>query len=304
MIPLGTLSARGILSFQVDYLVIAGGGGGGNYAGFITNCGGGGGGAGGYRTSYGTSGRNSAAESPLTVVEGVSYTVTRGGGGAAYSQGSPSVFASITSTGGGRGGRPNLNEAGGTGGSAGGGGGANTVASRGAGTAAQGSDGGSGFVGAGNQGYGGGGGGASAAGQDGAIASLGNGGNGLANTITGSPVTRAGGGGGGSRNENDTTPGGGGSGGGGLGAYGASTGQLATSGAVNTGSGGGGGGGNYQGYNINRSIAGEGGSGVVILRYPSSFTITTTGLTASTATVGADKVTTITAGTGTVTWAA
>jgi hypothetical protein len=43
----------------------------------------------------------------------------------------------------------------------------------------------------------------------------------------------------------------------------------------------------------------------VILRYPSLYTITIgAGLTASTATINTDKVTTITAGTGTVSWAA
>jgi hypothetical protein len=48
----------------------------------------------------------------------------------------------------------------------------------------------------------------------------------------------------------------------------------------------------------------NGGSGVVILRYSSAFTITIGGgLTGSTATVGADKVTTLTAGTGNVSWA-
>jgi hypothetical protein len=44
---------------------------------------------------------------------------------------------------------------------------------------------------------------------------------------------------------------------------------------------------------------------VVILRYPSGYTITIgAGLTGSTATVGSNKVTTITAGTGNVSWAA
>jgi hypothetical protein len=43
---------------------------------------------------------------------------------------------------------------------------------------------------------------------------------------------------------------------------------------------------------------------VVILRYPSNFTITIgAGLTGSTSTVGANKVTEITAGTGNVSWA-
>jgi hypothetical protein len=49
---------------------------------------------------------------------------------------------------------------------------------------------------------------------------------------------------------------------------------------------------------------GAGGSGVVILSYASSFTITLgVGLTGTTTTVGANKVTTITAGTGSVSWA-
>jgi hypothetical protein len=43
---------------------------------------------------------------------------------------------------------------------------------------------------------------------------------------------------------------------------------------------------------------------VVILRYPNTFTITIgAGLTGSTATDGSNKVTTITVGTGNVSWA-
>jgi len=69
-----------------------------------------------------------------------------------------------------------------------------------------------------------------------------------------------------------------------------------TAGTANTGGGGGGGQSLFIGYN--------GGSGVVILRYPSAYTITVgAGLTGSTSTVGSDKVTTITAGTGNVSWA-
>ena len=49
---------------------------------------------------------------------------------------------------------------------------------------------------------------------------------------------------------------------------------------------------------------GQGGSGVVILRYPDSYTITIgAGLTGTTTTVGSNKVTTITAGSGNVSWA-
>lgn len=121
-----------------------------------------------------------------------------------------------------------------------------------------------------------------------------NGGNGLANTITGTSVTRTGGGGG-----STTTQGAGGSGGGGAGRDNAN----GISGDVNTGSGGGGtrspvvGTGGLSG--------GLGGSGIVILKYQDSITITIgAGLTGTTAAPsGGFKVTTITAGTGTVSWA-
>jgi hypothetical protein len=88
-------------------------------------------------------------------------------------------------------------------------------------------------------------------------------------------------------------PGYGGTGGGGNGNL--NGGGTAGAGTVNTG-GGGGGGANATG--------GAGGSGIVILRYPSAFTITVgAGLTGSTSTVGANKVTSITAGSGNVSWA-
>jgi hypothetical protein len=49
--------------------------------------------------------------------------------------------------------------------------------------------------------------------------------------------------------------------------------------------------------------SGAGGSGVVILRYRGSLTPTiSAGLTSTTTTVGSDKVTVFTAGTGTVSW--
>jgi hypothetical protein len=72
-----------------------------------------------------------------------------------------------------------------------------------------------------------------------------------------------------------------------------------TDGSANTG---GGGGGEYTG---GASFPGKnGGSGVVILRYSNTKTITIgAGLTGSTATTGSDKVTTITAGTGNVSFA-
>jgi hypothetical protein len=49
--------------------------------------------------------------------------------------------------------------------------------------------------------------------------------------------------------------------------------------------------------------AGKGGSGVVILRYPDTYTITIgAGLTGTTATSAPKKITTITLGTGNVSW--
>jgi shikimate 5-dehydrogenase len=55
---------------------------------------------------------------------------------------------------------------------------------------------------------------------------------------------------------------------------------------------------------IGTGTSGAGGSGVVILKYSDGLTITIgAGLTGSTATAGGYKVSTITAGTGNVSWA-
>ena len=105
---------------------------------------------------------------------------------------------------------------------------------------------------------------------------------GLNVSITGSSVGYAGGGG---RVWTNVQ------GGGGVSA--ASTGNGGN-GTANTGGGGGGG-------NSNTGYGGNGGTGVVILRYPNTYTVTIgSGLTGSTATDGSDKVTTFTAGTGTI----
>jgi hypothetical protein len=123
----------------------------------------------------------------------------------------------------------------------------------------------------------------------------GDGGAGVASTITGSSVTRAGGGGGGAY-EGDAggavTRGLGGAGGGGDGSItsGALNTTQGSAGTPNTGSGGGNG--------------ANGGDGVVILRYPNTLTISNPGggLTFTTAPVGGDTVATFTAGTGNVQW--
>jgi hypothetical protein len=92
-----------------------------------------------------------------------------------------------------------------------------------------------------------------------------NGGNGTASTITGSSVTRGGGGGGGARSVPPVVGGTGGGGGGGNGGANFNPGANAT---VNLGGGGGGGG-------LGNADGGNGGKGVVIIRWlTSSATIT------------------------------
>jgi hypothetical protein len=282
-------SVTPVAGFNVDFLVIAGGGGAGGEAAYY--LGPGGGGAGGYRTSIGTSGRNSSAEAPVSCGNGISYTVQVGGGGANSQNGTNSIFATITSLGGGKGW---ADVAGGDAGSGGSGGGGTT---KGTGTAGQGFDGGlspGGWIGSGA------GGGAGAAGADGYGESNGarggNGGTGLSSSITGSAVTRGGGGGGGVLGYyGGTVVGSGGSGGGG----------TAGPGTVNTGGGGGGTKGTGSGSDrgtVGISVAG--GSGIVILRYPNSKTLTASaGLTTGVinqAVGGSEKYTTFTGGNGTV----
>jgi hypothetical protein len=269
-------------TFSTDFLVVAGGGSGGSNRG-------GGGGAGGFRTSAGTSGTNSAAETALTLATGVAYTVTVGAGGCNYSNGSNSVLGSITSLGGGRAGGASQggNSSGGSGG-----GGSGDDETGAVGTAGQGFAGGNGEDNGGSGRSGGGGGGA---GQVGATAvngtfTAGNGGNGLPSTISGSSVTYAAGGGGGHLNNGTAgTAGTGGSGGlGGNGASG-SSGGTGGSASANTGSGGGG----------SAAIAngGSGGSGIVVIKIPSTRTaffssgVTFTGGTAS----GGFRIYTVTA---------
>jgi hypothetical protein len=270
----GTDALEAVIPLEV--LTIAGGGGGGGGGS------GGGGGAGGY------------IDSPNSkVFPATNYTVTVGAGGTAGNVGTPptsganSVFGSVNCSGGGRGGNDNNAAGASTGGSGGGGSSVGTGAS---GTSGQGNAGGNGALGF----SGGGGGGATGTGGNstGSGGAGGNGGNGTASSITGSSVTRAGGGGGGHFNG---TAGTGGTGGGGAGSVGDVT---PTSGTANTGGGGGGRGG---GADVG-DVGGAGGSGIVIVKYPDTFTITNSGggLTFSTSSAGGFKVTSFTAGTGTI----
>jgi len=267
----GLQSSLSALSYSINFLIIAGGGGGGYDRG-------GGGGAGGYRTSTGTSGGGGSAESAITTLSGVAYTVTVGAGaagsvnnsspasvGVASSIAAPGI-STITSTGGGSGGTADNNHVGATGGSGGGSAGVGSPGSTGGpGTSTQGFNGGGGLAAVPNYGAGGGG-GSGSIGITGNSTTGGNGGAGVASTITGSSVIRAGGGGGGVYGGG--TGGSGGSGGGGTATYN-SAGANAT---VNTGSGAGGGSGSPA------LAGGNGGTGVVILSMPDAdYSGTTTG---------------------------
>lgn len=237
---------------SIEVLVVAGGGGGGAY------CGGGGGGGGLiYNSAY-----------PVT--PGTVYTVTVGAGGAGTgsntargSNGSNSVFGSLTALGGGGGASINAQ-----GGSAGGSGGGDSHTGQvpGAGTAGQGNPGGKATFAAYDEGGGGGGG----AGETPAPAFgiqttsqtlAGLGGYGLAFNISGSLVYYAGGGAGGVMRGSPAQLGGLGGGG-----NGAGNGTNATNGTASTG-GGGGGGGRADLSPAASYTGGTGGSGIVILRY-------------------------------------
>ena len=250
-------------SGDVDWLIIAGGGGGGgNHQGSDSRGGSGGGGAGGLLTGS-------------FIVSSSTWPVVVGAGGAGRpaglstasgSAGGVSRFNLITTDGGGGGastdGIAPPNPIGGPGGSGGGAGGdLNSSYSGGAATAGQGKNGGNGgqspFRPAGA-----GGGGAGVAGGNGSGEDAGNGGNGLQLNYTGTLTYYAGGGGGATWQQlSGDTPGIGGLGGGGNGCSGSA--GTATNGTDNLGAGGGGGG---------RYIAGgDGGDGVVIIKYEADY---------------------------------
>ena len=285
-----TFSITSLANLEIDYLVVGGGGGGGYDNG-------GGGGGGGLRSSVDATGGGGAPEPSFIATINTNYNVSVGIGGrgtsdtlssTVISSGSPSTFATITALGGGKGGT------GGTfdGSSGGSGGGSKRTGAAGAGTNGQGLSGGIGVTGI----TGGGGGGAGQAGGNGSSSFGGKGGDGLAISITGSSVYYAGGGGGGYEASGDNG-GAGGLGGGGRGGARPAN-PLGGNGA--DGFGGGGGGTEYVNGG-STTEAGKGGSGVVILRYPSSRTLNVgAGLTSNTITVGQNKVTTFTAGSGTI----
>jgi hypothetical protein len=236
----------------VEYLVVAGGAAGGT--GDVSGRYGGGGGAGGFRTATGFP--VTATTYPITV--GAGGAPGAGTGGAANS-GNPSIFSTITSAGGGggAGGLVSTPVAGGPGGS--GGGGQNNIGGTGNTppvSPPQGNPGGTTTVTGGSAG----GGGAGAAGPSTAPVSAG----GIGSPITWLPASYG-------------TPGpapgryfaGGGSGGGTASGGAGGGGPNILPGTVNPGTtntGGGGAGG--QGPGGTPTVAGSGGSGIVVIRYP------------------------------------
>ena len=259
----------------VSYTVVGGGGGGM----------GGGAGAGGFREVNSPSAPFTA--SPLdgygistnrVTLTASAFPIAVGAGGAGASAGGDpptgslgtvSTFSTITAARGGRGGRwgnsgfPCSNVPGGSGG----GGGQRSPSGGGAGTGndpstspPQGNDGGASVADGSACGGAGGGGGATAVGTAGTTGQSGAGGTGATNHITGSPVARAGGGGGGGRSPGSALGAASPCGTGGAGSRTCSPGG--SNGTVNTGGGGGGG-----GYGSNYGVGGNGGSGVVIIRY-------------------------------------
>ena len=260
---------------NVDYLVLAGGGAGGS------GDNGGGGGAGGFRESCGgngcyTTSPLAAACSQITVTA-TAFPITVGSGGAsntapppvAGGNGSPSVFSTITSTGGGGGGAGGCGPAIGLSGGSGGGGGYGAPGAGGSGNTppvspSQGNNGGNGNVGTPAYGTGGGG-GAGAAGTAGSPTTAGPGGNGVSTSINFSSTAYAGGGGG-STNLCNSPVGTGGTGGGGTGVPGSSQPDAAIPGIANGTANTGGGGGNVD-ETPTFKTSGNGGSGIVIIRY-------------------------------------
>ena len=241
-------------------------------------------GAGGTAAAEGNSGANGGSGAGgLVEATGfaasinTNYTVTVGAGGAATdkftvgNQGSNSVFNTFTAIGGGGG--PDYNSDGGSGGS--GAGGSENLTAAGSstqtspsGATGYGNDGGAG--GAYQSGGGGGGGGAGSAGQ--AYDAGRAGGSGKANIVTGTTLCAGGAG---------CPP---------------NTYRNSTAGAANTGNGATG-----AGASGSEGSGASGGSGVIIIKYPDSYTISVgAGLTSSSSTSAGFTTTTFTAGTDSI----
>jgi len=259
----GVVFKTPLLGYAANILGVAGGGSGGGTGSFR----GGGGGAGG------------VIQIASALVPGSTYSVIVGNGGLATTalgtNGGNSSFGTFNAIGGG-GGASGSTTTNGLNGGSGGGGNAITSGTAGVGgiaTANQGNNGGAGSVGSfSGGGGGGGGGGIGTAGLNISAGGGGAGGIGIASTIYDGTIKYYGGGGGGSNRYtgSPTNVPLGGNGGGGNGFANAST--IATSGTANTGGGGGGTDNNSSSY-----VAGNGGSGIVIISYNSPTQLATGG---------------------------
>lgn len=227
---------------NVSYLVVGGGAGGGS--GYHSVAGGGGGGG-------------MVLTGSISVVPGTSYTVTVGGGGAGGNgnntfssptfapgvAGSSSVFATITALGGGAGARSRASAGLGT--SVGGTGASNPN------TATIGGGGGSSSNTNGGGGGGAGGNGSNSIGSNNITRA--SGGSGISSSLSGSSVTYGVGGAGGRGNRGNVN---------------------GADGSANTGNGGGGGEASGGGSNPTQNVdGGDGGSGIVILSYTASASV-------------------------------
>ena len=273
----GSCSFRNIDSItSFEYLVVGGGGGGGAHVG-------GGGGGGG--VLQGTSSVSGLGAFPITVgAGGTGAWATQSGWTTTGSNGGNSTLNSVVAYGGGVGGIWTTYAPGYLNGYVGSAGGSGHAGDYGGGTTGQGKGGGTGHNVQPHAA--GGGGGAGQVGGNGTQVSNGNGtggkgGDGLQISITGTSTYYGGGGGGGVHGNNNDgvyTGGAGGLGGGGAGSshsgsYYVTPRQPAnygTSGAANTGGGGGGAGG---GLTWVENKAGNGGSGIIVIKYLSSSTL-------------------------------
>lgn len=252
---------------DVEYLIIAGGGAGGAFE-TGTSWAGGGGGAGGFTSNFGGT-KVTLSPGDYQVVVGAGGEAPEYGTGGDGGDGGDSSFNGITMAGGGGGGGSSDGATFSNGRSGGSGGGAAPLGGRTGGSSdAYGYDGGSSDQSEGSTSGGSGGGGAGGAGGAGSHAAYnvgGNGGIGVSNSITGSAQWYGEGGGGGVRSLGSNGTGGANTEGG----WPSTTleGYRVRDGAPNTGSGGAGGSTPQSGV---PSYAGNGGSGVVIIRYAGS----------------------------------
>lgn len=275
---------------EVEYLIVGGGGGGGASMTVCTSnhWTSGGGGAGGvlmgsFTAEDSTNYTNTVGEGGLGAVNNIDHFGFKGGNSSIVG-GSTSLIALGGGGGETRGATATCGQN--MTGAAGGSGGGKSdwdPSPGGLGTAGQGNNGGEGF----SSYTGGGGGGAGGPGINGQRNWAGDGGPGIVSYIRGTEEWFAGGGGGGGRTAQSITRSNGGIGGGGDGNN-TSTGGDRTYGVdaiPNTG-GGGGGNGNESNDDGNRGRAGNGGSGIVIVRYPITAPTVTPTIQAS----GGDRV--------------